>query len=190
MISAPVADVYAQMTLAPYWANPTLSQTLGVVNRHSVWIDSDCNGTKDALAAGQKTTVSFTFDAAVARRVYVLVAADNQFELKHNGVVIAKTTVPNSPENFKIAHIFPVDYIVGMNDVNLVATGDGSVNDAIAMLVFDNTSEEIKNATQDSNLTILFKTSDLVGDHIDIATCQAGYSLDTTGGREVMYAGK
>lgn len=195
MIVAPTADVFAQMTLAPYWANPTLNPTLGVVNRHSVWIDSDCNGTKDSLAAGQKTTLAYSFvNNGAARRVHVLISADNQFELKHNGTTIAKTTVPNSQENFKIAHIFPVDIINGVNDFNAVATGDGTVNDAIAMLVFDNTAQEVKDATADNMLNILFKSSDLIGSHIDIATCAPEYSLDTSGGqgnyvcRKITYA--
>ena len=184
LISAPVGDVFAEMTLAPYWANPTLNSTLGVMNRHAVWIDSDCDGTKNALTAGEQTTVSYEYvNTGVARRVYVLVCADNQFVLSLNGNIIAQTTVPNSQENFKIAHIFPVDIIVGINIFNVVATGDGTVNDAVCMMVFDNTASQVLYATQDSDLTILFKTDDLVGQHIDIATCEAGYSLDTTGGQ-------
>lgn len=184
LISAPLSDVYAEMTLAPYWANPTLSTTLGVMNRNSVWIDSNCDGVKNALSAGEKATIAYNFNNAGApRTIYIGVGADNQFVLKVNGTVIAQTTVPNSAENFKIFHIFPVDIISGNNDINVVATGDGSVNDAIAMVVYDNTRDEIKNATQDSDVEILFSSSELVGQHIDIATCRDGWSLDTSAGQ-------
>ncbi len=34
----------------------------------------------------------------------------------------------------------------------------------------------------DTGLNVLFTTASLRGQHIDIATCPAGYSLDTSGG--------
>lgn len=197
MVSAPVAQVYAQMTLAPYWANPTLSQTLGVVNRNSVWIDSSnpCDGIKDPLQAGSHCTISFSYEnTGAARTVYVMVAGDNQFQLVVNGILTATTTVPNTEMNFRIAHIFPVQLRVGTNDFNVVGTGDGSDTDAVAMVVYDNTAEQIRVATADNQLSILFKSADLVGQQIDVATCAAGFSLSTIGGkgnytcRKVSYA--
>lgn len=185
LVTAPTAQVFAEMTASPQWVNTGgISSTTGVMNRNGVWIDSDCNGTKDALAAGAQTTLSFYFNNYDdARTVYVGVGADNQFTLKVNGNTVAQTTVSNSPENFKIWHIFPVDLVVGANFFNVVATGDGTVNDAVAMVVYDNTAAQIRDAATDAALTILFKSSDLIGQHIDIATCPAGYSLDTTGGQ-------
>jgi len=46
----------------------------------------------------------------------------------------------------------------------------------------DNTAEQIQAATQDSDLTFLFRTSEYLGETIDIATCPDGWVLDTSGG--------
>jgi len=42
-------SIFQQLTLAGQWANGTSSTTLGPLNREGVWIDSDCNGTRNAL---------------------------------------------------------------------------------------------------------------------------------------------
>lgn len=184
MVTAPASDVFAEMTTNPQWSNPTFSATLGVMNREGVWIDSDCNGVKDSLILGTQTTIAFAFQNTGAERiVYVGLGADNQFILKVNGDIIAQTTVPNSSENFKIWHLIPVLLKAGWNDFNAVATGDGSVNDSIAMVIYDNAPAQIRDASSDTNLNILFKTSSLIGSHIDIATCDAGWTLDTSGGQ-------
>lgn len=266
--TAPVSDVFAEMNVAPQWRS--ISNATGPMNRAGVWIDSDCNGTKDALGgtvsgitienAGtaytngtyfnvplkfigpylysgatadvfvendivasvtlvnggrsyavndqltidpgaiggtggglvikvtnviyQKATIAFAYDNPDAERtVYVGIGADNQFELKVNGESIAKTLVTNVQQNFKIWHIFPVTLRKGSNYFNAVAIGDGSVNDAIGMTIYDDTKENLASSTSDSDLHIMFTSSSLVGQHIDVATCQAGWTLDTSGGQ-------
>jgi len=195
LVSAPISDVFAEMAFAPYWANPTLSPTLGIMNREGIWVDSDCNGVKDALNLGSQTTAAFTYNnSGLERIMYVGASADNQFIIKLNGTEVAKTTVVNSDNNYRVFHIFPVRVRVGANDFNIIGTGDQSVSDSIAMVVFDNTPEQIRDATSDAALTILFRTSSLRGTMIDVATCPAGYSLVTTGGkgtytcRKITYA--
>ena len=184
-LAAGTADtyIYGNMTSYSQWSNTVLSSTVGPMNREAVWIDSDCNGTKDALGAGVQTTISAQFNNVGGNRtIFIGVGGDNQFKVVVNGVVIVDTGTTSSVLQFKIWHIIPVNIVPGVNYFNVVATGDGSVNDAIAMVVYDNTAAQILAATADAQLNIIFKSSSLNGTTFDVATCPTGYSLDSSGG--------
>lgn len=71
----------------------------------------------------------------------------------------------------------------GTNYFNIVWKWDGSVNDAVGMTIYDNTADQIKNATDDSQLNILFTSKNLRGQHISVATCPAWWTLDTSAWR-------
>ena len=177
----PVTDIYAFMTNQNQWRNS--STTTGPHNRAGVWIDSNCDGTKDALTLGAKATIAAQFNnTGTSRIVYVGLSSDNLYKLVVNGTDIVETTSFDSI-NFSIFHIFPVIIQPGMNYFNVVATGDGSVNDSVAMTIYDNSALEIQNAITDTELNILFTTGSLIGQHIDIATCALGWTLDTSGGQ-------
>lgn len=196
---------------AKYWENPTYNTTLtnqdgillgnywqgnpagsgGVspgnpsspMNREGVWVDTDCDGNKDGLASGATLQFTWLVQSESPRRVYIGAGADNNFRVSLNGVFMAGRQVNSDPHNFNFFHLFPLDLISGDNYILFQATGDGSTNDAVGFVIYDNTFAELQAATQDSDLDILFHTSQLIGaDPIDIATCPAGYSLDTTGG--------
>lgn len=181
----PSSEIFAIMTLSGQWSNPSgNSSVIGPMNRAGVWIDSDCNGSPNILALGAQTTLAYSYNNTGApRTVYVGVGGDNYFSLRVNGIIVAQTTGPAlSPINFKTWHIVPVTIVTGTNDFNAVGTGDGFQQDSIAMVVYDNTPAQIRDATADSQLNILFTTFNLRNQHIDVATCQPGYSLDTSGG--------
>lgn len=200
----PPSQYYAQMTTSGQWRNSTTGVgtdwsynsatatynytgntpfNIGPVNRSSVWIDSDCNGLKNPLAVGTQTTIAFNFvNTGDQRTIHVGIAADNEFTLIVNGVEVARTVVQGTDRSFKILHIVPVILLQGNNYFNVVAVGDGSNNDAVAMIVYDNVAEEIKNAISNTDLRIVFDTANLIGQHIDIATCPENYSLDTSKG--------
>lgn len=178
----PVSEIAAILNTPTVWRNTASSSADGPMNYDGVWVDSDCDGYKDPLLTGAQTTIAFAFEnAGEERTVYVGIGGDNYFTLKVNGTVIAKTTYVDS-ESFRIWHVFPVLLKHGWNDFNAVVEGDGSVNDCVAMAVYNNTLAELQAATSRSNLTFLFNSASLVGQHIDVATCPDGYSLDTTGG--------
>ena len=100
---------------------------------------------------------------------------DNEFTLKVNDQTIIDTPlVPTSTNRwieYRLYHIFPVEIKPGMNYFNIVGVGDGSVSDTIGMTIYNNTADQIKNATSDNSLNILFSTEQLVGQRISIATC-------------------
>lgn len=172
----------------PQWQE-TPSMTVGPMNRDAVWVDTDCNGTKDALTAGQVLQITFLLPLTVATTMFVGIGGDNTFKLTLNGTTIVDcdTTFPAqggpSSNNFNFWHVFPVDLIGGDNYFVFSGIGDGSTNDSFAAVVYNNSIGELTAATDDSQLDILFRTSDYTGEHIDIATCPGGYFLDTTAGQ-------
>lgn len=135
----------------------------------------------------QQTTIAYVYNNPGAQKtIYIGAGGDNQFDIKVNSTLIVSSGDIGDTE-FKIWHLMPVTVNKGLNYINIVATGDGSVNDAIAMVVYDNTADELAAATStgttaDIGLTILFKSSQLNGTTYDVATCPDGYSLDTSGG--------
>ncbi len=175
------------MSISPQWANTTNSIVQGPMNRRAVWIDSDCDGNKDSLSSGVQTTIAFMYDnTGPAKTIYIGIAADNKFKLVVNGNIIVDTTTVDptgvNDMEFKMWHIIPVTMVNGLNYFNAVATGDGTINDAMAMCGYNNTSLQIKNATTDSALTIIFDSVNLRGEDYDVATCPPNYSLDTSEG--------
>lgn len=174
------SDILTILTDAPQWNSST--STDGPINRVSVWIDSDCNGVVDPLTPGEQVTLSFIYNnLGPTRTIYVGLGGDNEFQFKLNGVTLAQTQ-DGLGIGFNYWHIIPVVITNGLNYFNMVGTGDGSVNDMIAMSVYDNTAAQIIAATDDIQLNILYKSSDSVGFPIDISTCPDGWSLDTSGG--------
>lgn len=177
-------NIFATMSLPGQWANPTSNPTIGPMNREGVWIDSDCDGNKDALASGAQTTIAFVYNNLGApKTIYLGVGADNQFRVIANGVQVATTGSASSDIQFKIWHIIPVTANTGINYYNVVAIGDGSVNDAMAMVGYNNTAAQIRDATSDAQLDIIFHSATLRGTTYDVATCNAGWTLDTSGGQ-------
>jgi hypothetical protein len=166
-----------------YWTNYNLvtnafSTSLGPGNRMGVWIDTDCNGTKNGLTSGAELIVPYCFNNAGAERtVYVGIDADNKFEFSVNGFVI-ESEQDLDVKNFRIFHIFPVTIKTGANIFNFSFIGDGTENDSAAFAIYDNTKEEIAAATQDSDLNILYSSAQLKTGSIDTYTCPAGYDFD------------
>lgn len=139
--------------------------------------------TNGSILGIKETTVAFSYNnIGIARTVYIGIGGDNQFKLVANGVVVADTGNNVNNVQFKIWHLIPVTLNVGINYFNAIALGDGSPDDSIAMVIYDNTIAQLEAATNDSSLTILFKTSTLRGTTYDVATCPATYNLDTSGG--------
>lgn len=173
--------IYSQLIAEPQWRDTTSSAVLGPLNREGVWIDTDCDGDKDALGIGVQTTISYVYNnPGPAKTIHVGIGADNGFNLVINGASVASLTTGDYP--FKVWHIIPVNVVTGANYINAIATGDGSVNDAIGIVVYDNTALQIASAATDADLTIPFASHALRGGSFNVATCPSGYSLDTSGG--------
>lgn len=169
------------LTTEPQWKEQA-GQVLGPMNRDGVWVDSDCNGTKDPLTVGQTLIITYPIYIVSPMTVYIGIGGDNTFSLRHNGTVIVDRDVTFGGDNFNFWHVFPLDLVSGVNYLTFEAVGDGSTNDSFAAAVYNNTSGEITAATDDSELNILFHTAQLIGDPIQIAACPDDYFLDTSEG--------
>jgi len=172
-----------------FWAGSPAGSLTGApnlpasaVNRDGVWIDSDCDGVKDGLTAGKVLQFTFVINSPVAKVVYVCAAADNVFAIRVNDNLVAQKTNASDTGNFNLLHIFPINIVSGPNYINFQATSDGSVSDMACIVVIENTPTEIVNAVAINDLNYLFRSSTYIGTTIDIATCPAGYILDTSGG--------
>lgn len=181
-----LVGAFTLVTTTPQWREA--SSVVGPMNREGVWVDSDCNGAKDPLTAGQVLNITFPITTTSPTTLYVGIAGDNAFKLQINGVTIVDCTLAFPAQggpagaNFNFWHVFPVVIGAGTNYFSFSGVGDGSVNDSFAAVVYDNSLAELTAATDDSQLNILFKTSNLVGDPIEIAECPTGYFLDTSEG--------
>lgn len=181
------AFINTELLTPNLWRNDTASSTIGPMNREGVWIDSDCNGTRDPLSGGVQTTIAYLFNnPGPAKTIHVGVGADNQFQLVVNGVLIVDTLAAGNRQ-FKVWHLMPINVVTGANYINVIATGDGSVNDAMAMMVYDNTAAEIIAAGSEGALTIPFRSSSLRGTTYSVSTCPSGYSLDTSSGNPATW---
>lgn len=175
-----------------------------VMNRDAVWIDSDCDGQKDALAACSILQFTYLITLPAGRQVFVGIGGDNTFQLDINNVTAIQcgagtgithgggepncaATPPadgqaSSNVNFNLWHIVPVTLTAGPNYLTFSAFGDGSTNDALAVIIYDNTAGQIAAAASDDDLNIIFRTGDFKGQRVDIARCPDGWQLDTSGG--------
>jgi len=158
------------------------------MNREGIWVDTDCSGLKDGLTAGSVLQFTQPIMAVSDKVVYVGIGGDNTFKVVVNDTVIVECNSANpangggATNNFTSWWVFPIQLTTGQNYVNFQAIGDGSVNDAFAATIMDNTYAEILAATSDDDLTFLFRSSEYIGETIDIATCPDGWTLDTSGG--------
>jgi len=175
-----LAGSYTSLSTVTQWKSN--SSSTGPMNREGIWVDTDCNGTKDPLTAGQVLQITVQISSSVAKTVYVGMGGDNTFRLDVNGITIVDRDSSFSFDNFYYWHVVPVNIPSGISYFNFRAVGDGSVNDAFAAAIYNNNQTQLSSATSDASLDILFKTSDYIGEHIDIATCPVGYFLDTAGG--------
>lgn len=163
---APASDVYAEMDTRKQWKNwldlyPT--NTTGPANRCGVWTADCSTGQIAPPTKGTQVTIEMKYQNDTgARRVYVGCFGDNEFTLRVNEVEIAKTNYQwRNTENMRIFHIFPVEIKEGLNRFNIIGQGAGGPADALGMIVYDNTAEELKAATSDDQLKILLTTDSL-----------------------------
>lgn len=176
----PNAFIFGYSTTSGQWANPTTTSTIGPLNREGVWVDADCNGSIDTTALTATIGFQYTNPTTVDQQMFLGCGGDNAFVVSVNGVDRADTGLAGDLQ-FKIWHVIPVTMIPGVNYINMVSTNGGG-DQSVGMVLYNNTAGQIQAAASDAALNILFKSSDLRGTSFDVATCDAGWSLDTSGG--------
>ena len=164
------------------WKDTGSSAFNGPGNRNGVWVDTDCNGTKDLLTVGQILQFSTTVNSIVGETLYVGISGDNTYQLIVNGVTIVSNQNPVNTANFNIWHVIPVSIPMGNSSFLFKYVGDGTTTDSGAAIIYRNTKAQLLAATTEGDLDIIFQSQDLIGEVIDIATCNVGFNLDTSGG--------
>src|ERR1700761_3919737 len=105
----------------------------------------------------------------------------NNFKFLLNGVTLVDLTSSNgnlngSP-NFSYANIYPVQLIPGDNYIEMYAENFGSVA-GFAAEIYQNSLQDLINATSVSDLNIIFSTANIVGQPFDLGIT-VGYSCPT-----------
>jgi len=144
----------------------------------SVWVDSDCDGTKDGLQSGSELTFSKKITVNSSKTVYVGLIGDNRFILALNGSDIVRVTNEDDTTNFNYLNIFPITLIAGENILSFTGIGDGSVNDALGVIIYDNPIDDILQPIPRSEWNVLFSSEETLGDQLNIVSCPEGYTYD------------
>ncbi len=171
-------------TSVPFWINGSGgvcnpgNTSDGPMNRNAVWSTT-------AAFAGQ--TVGFTFCITITtpKIYYIGMSFDNYGQMSIDGNTILLTD-NFSTDPLKNWCIYPVFLTVGNHVIEVVGiNGPGGFPNpgAIAIEIYNNTRDEILSSIGYGSLNVIFKTSDYVGQPIQIGsgglgyTCPAGYSL-------------
>ena len=166
-----------------YWKNNVpYAETKGPMNKNGIWIDNNGDGIRDALVAGAKLNVSVKILSSSAKDFFIGIGGDNQVKLTVNGTTIVDKNQPANDHNFKWWHVYRIPFRAGDNIITVTGTGDGSTQDSVAMVIYENTAAELQAAVSDATLNIRFKTADVRGGVIRITNCPAGYQAINDGG--------
>ncbi len=172
--------IFGTSTLSGQWANPTTTDPIGPLNREGVWVDTDCDGDIDTTALTATVAFQYVNPGITNQNMFLGVGADNSFVVTLNGSTIADSGTSGDLQ-FKVWHIIPITMIPGVNYVNLVSTNAGGPQ-SVGMVLYNNTNTQILAATSDLDLNIIFASHTLRGTSFDVATCNAGWSLNSAGG--------
>lgn len=180
--------------LTPYWTNLANNYIQGPLNRCGVWTSSYFNN--------QDISFSYCINIAAKKIYYVGIGADNYGFIKLNGVDVIRQDRDNLAEmlnyplpytidtyqlTFKYWYVYPIEIPAGQNILEIGGHNIESVA-TVGVQIYDNTESDLINATQDSDLNIIFNTHDLVGKECNYENssengyhgyqCPDGYSLD------------
>ena len=152
----------------------------------SVWVDTNCDGTKDALSRGSQLTISKNLSFTETKTIYVGIFGDNQFEINVDGTKILHTVTVDTTRNFIYLHVFPITVDSGQHLFSFTGTGDGSVNDSLGVIVWDNPIEDLLLPIPRSQWNVLYSSYDSISEGVDIVTCPIDYSYENSIGKCVQ----
>jgi hypothetical protein len=144
----------------------------------SVWVDSDCNGTKDALSVGAELTISKNLSFEENQYISVGIMGDNKFKLSIDGQLILAVLGGAITQNFTYLHFFKIYVTSGQHLFSFTGIGDGSVNDSLGVIVLNNSIESIMSGIPKNQWNVLYSSYDSLIEGLDIVTCPTGYAYD------------
>ena len=111
---------------------------------------------------------------------YVGIAGDNQVRFSVDGVLRVQIITCSSQDPFKKWRIYPVVLEQGQHIIQLEGY-NCSIFASFGVEIYDNTVQELANATNLGDLHIIFSSREMVGHQLDVGhfSCPSGYSLNT-----------
>ncbi|MBS0031617.1 hypothetical protein ACTJJ0_30785 [Chitinophaga sp. 22321] len=178
-----------------YWRNRLGNKIDGPLNRCGVWGDSDNNGRPDSIS-GEWIGFVAVVELPVDEDVYVGIAGDNAARITLTNMAVTNQTLVqqqynNTPsENFNYWHIYKVRLKAGPNYIKLEGIDDGSTSASFGAEIYRNTAEQIRNATRNNDLNILYSTRAARGGTFQTGlsggfSCPPGYTLNPNNGHPV-----
>jgi hypothetical protein len=178
-----------------YWKLTIGNLNSGPLNRSGVW--TNFTNAPNYLPINQKLGFSYCYDGGLLTEpkvIYVGVASKGGFDIYNNGVLIVTTKFGvgyqvnvSGPVPFQLCpepswytywNIFPVIVYPGfLNNIemlgwnrqmNTLGPSCGGGTAIFGFQIYDNTFQEIYNATSDGDLNILFDSASRVGQTFDI----------------------
>jgi uncharacterized protein (TIGR02145 family) len=143
----------------------------------SVWVDSDCDGVKNSLQSGAQITIGKNISVTTTKTLLVGIIGDNQFKMSIDGE-LKLYAYGQGTQNFDYLHLFPVTITPGQHYFSFTGIGDGSVNDALGVIIYDNTIEELLTPIPKTSWNVLWTAEESISEGLDIVTCPVDYSYD------------
>jgi hypothetical protein len=150
---------------------------MGFSPYRSVWLDSNGDGVKDALAVNAELTISKSLTFLTQKTLLIGIIGDNKFRVKIDGTLIVES-LNISTYTFKYLHIFPIMVQNGTHLFSFTGIGDGSVNDALGVIIWDNSIDDLFLPVPKSSWNKLYSSEESLQQSSNIVTCPAGYSYD------------
>ena len=184
--------IVSTSSTAPLWINSPDNFVNGPMNRNAIWYSAY---TITNTWLGFSTCLS---GIGVTNTYYVGIAADNEFKLVLDGVVILDSTLGSMPslDKFNYWHVYPVIIPAGSHTLELYGLDYGVIA-GFGMEIYNNTLTQLQTATSLSDLNIVFSSSgytvaDLVqttgGVYLSSGyTCPSGYVYSTCSGACLEY---
>jgi hypothetical protein len=151
----------------------------------SVWLDSNGDGVKDPLVTNAELTISKALTFQASKTILIGIIGDNKFIVKIDGTTIVESLV-RSTRSFNYLHIFPVTIQQGTHLFSFTGIGDGTVNDSLGVIVWDNKIDEIFTPVPRTSWRVLYSSEESLSQSSNIVTCPIGYSYDQQIGKCVQ----
>jgi hypothetical protein len=175
---SPAASIPITCQLSPIPYDPAHTCP-GPLNRVGIWSCVGRDPNDNSIRLPLDIWIGFTrcITAPATKTYYIGMAGDNQVRFKVDGEVKVEL-VDTAQTNFQYWHIYPIQLKEGVNIIELEGR-NSHFWASFGAEIYDNTPQQILNASNYSDLTVLFTTRSMVGQQLQLGkyTCPEGAAL-------------